>query len=74
LSAMLNWINPRGVLLAILLLSGALAVVPEHAIVFSGIHTLLQQEGPLVFAAAALLVYVIALCSSGFAGEECENV
>jgi hypothetical protein len=74
LSAMLNWINPRGVLLAILLLSGALVVVPERAILFSGMHRVLQHQGPVVFGATALLVYVVALCSSGFAGEECENV
>ena len=71
-SAMLKWMNPRGVILGTLLLSGALVIAPEHAIVFSGMHALLQHQGPVVFAAAALLVYGIALCSSGFTGE-CEN-
>jgi len=70
--AMLNWIDPRQVMLGILLLSGVLVVAPEWAIVAPGIHALLQHQGPVVFAAAALLVYVIALCSSGFSGD-CET-
>jgi hypothetical protein len=70
--AMLDWINPRVVILAILLLSGVLVLSPEWTIVAPGMHVLLQHQGPFIFAAAALLVYMIALCSSGFAGE-CEN-
>jgi hypothetical protein len=71
-SAMLDWVNPRGVILAVLLLNGVVVIAPEHAIVFSAMHGLLQRQGPFVFAAIALLLYVIALCSTGLAGD-CES-
>lgn len=73
IAAMLCWIHPRGFLLAVLILSGGLILEPDWKIVAPGIHVLLQHHGPLLFAGIALLVYVVALCSSGFAGD-CESI
>jgi hypothetical protein len=73
IAAMLRWIHPRGFLLAVLVLSGALIVRPDWQIVAPGIRILLLHHGAMVFAAVALLGYAVALCASGFAGD-CEDV
>jgi hypothetical protein len=72
IAAMLRWIDPRGFLLCVLVLSGGLILRPDWTIVAPGIRILLQHNGPMVFAAIALLVYFVAVCSSGLA-DDCDN-
>jgi hypothetical protein len=72
IAAMLRWIHPRGFLLGTLLVSGALIVTPEWSIVAPAVQVLLHHHGPLVLAGVALLGYLIALYSSGVAGD-CED-
>jgi len=71
IAAMVRWIHPQGFLLGVLLLSGFLMVRPEWKIVSPHIDGLLQHHGPMVFAAGALLLYLIAMCASGF-NDDCE--
>src|SRR5262249_21917011 len=70
IAAMLRWVPPRAFLLAVLVASGAMILAPEWCIVAPGIHVLVQKQGPLVFAAIALLVYFAALGGAGLENGE----
>ena len=69
IAAMLRWVHPRGFVLGALVLSGGLIVQPEWSVVFPEIRMVLQHHGPMVFAAIALLIYAIALASTGLSGN-----